>query len=152
MKAPEATPLQQMIIDRSKPNDGGCWIWQKAINSRGYGNVYHHGKIEVAHRLSHIAFIGPIGKGMFVCHTCDVKSCVNPKHLYAGTPHQNLADAYARHRKGKITDAQFAVIAERIKNGETQSAIAKEFGVGRTAITWRLAHQKSDQALKERHD
>jgi hypothetical protein len=37
---------------------------------------------------------------MFVCHHCDVKTCINPDHLYLGTPAQNTADAVKR---GRIT-------------------------------------------------
>lgn len=37
---------------------------------------------------------------MWVLHHCDVPSCVNPEHLYFGTPSQNAIDRVRRSRGG----------------------------------------------------
>lgn len=51
---------------------------------------------EYAHRLSWIAFNGPVNDGLFVLHKCDNRMCIKPKHLYLGTQQDNVNDREAR--------------------------------------------------------
>lgn len=51
-----------------------------------------------AHVYSYMQHKGPVPPGMVVCHSCDVKNCVNPDHLWAGTQKQNLEDMRAKGR------------------------------------------------------
>jgi len=82
--------------------ESGCWIWMGAIMSRGYGSL---SRGRLAHRVSYEEFFGSIPAGKQVLHKCDVKCCVNPSHLYAGTHKDNVLDNIHRLRyadNGKI--------------------------------------------------
>lgn len=75
-----------------------CWLWTGATDGRGYGTTSFKGRLCKAHRLAYALFVGMIPKGMFVCHKCDTKICVNPKHLFAATQSGNIKDCVSKGR------------------------------------------------------
>jgi len=76
---------------------GECWLWKGAKSKDGYGRFISfstgHGDI-LAHRMSYLLHIGEITEGMQILHkpVCTSRSCVNPEHLYQGTPQDNIND------------------------------------------------------------
>ncbi len=79
-----------------------CWIWKGFVNPQGYGTFKLNDRSITAHRASWIIHNGEIPVKMYICHKCDIKSCVNPDHLYIGTAKDNVRDAIERgqHPKG----------------------------------------------------
>lgn len=75
-----------------------CWLWTGAVRN-GYGCLKVDGKLQSAHRISFSLFNGVIPAKCLVCHSCDVRLCVNPKHLFVGTHRDNVVDAI---RKGRV--------------------------------------------------
>ncbi len=79
----------------NKEGPGGCWLWTAAVNGKGYGNFWVDGSQITPHRFS-LRLHGQISGDSWALHHCDVKLCVNPDHLYAGTPTDNARDMKER--------------------------------------------------------
>lgn len=75
----------------------GCHLWQKARNNRGYGVVWHDGKLRLAHRVAWLLEHGRWpAEGLVLDHLCEVKACVNAAHLREVPNHVNLRRAIPR--------------------------------------------------------
>lgn len=123
-------------IDKTDPS--GCWLWRCATNGKaGYGLFYPTLKQKVyAHRFSFLIHNGQIPASMLVCHRCDVPLCVNPAHLFLGTPGDNIRDAYQKGRRRqrrlwKLTDGLVGQIREALGS---YREIAARFGVHKSTV------------------
>lgn len=109
------------------PDDpDGCHIWIGSINTSGYGRLRFNGKAsEGAHRASWVINNGPIPDGMHVLHTCDVRRCVNPKHLWLGTNADNVRDKCekGRHNCGKGDGHGLRLHPDRAPSGSRNGSI-----------------------------
>ena len=148
--------LKQHIRESVLEDKNGCWLWCKGLTAGGYGGL-KWGREQRAHRVSFIVHHNngqPIGPGLFVCHRCDVPSCVNPKHLFLGTPADNAADRSAKGRsRGQppgegnvnavLTNEQADELRERYAaGGISQRALAKEYGTSQSVVS-RVVNRKS---------
>jgi len=112
----------------------GCWLWQRAIEHKGYGLFKWDGRNIMAHRFAYLAFVGGIPAGFLVMHRCDVRACVNPEHLMIGTEQDNATDMcqkvrQARGRKNHTNKLTEAEVLEIRKAGGGTTAIGRRFGV-----------------------
>lgn len=95
------------VVDRFKkklaPKDkNGCIKWLGWKNDDGYGKFSVNKRYVFAHRYSYELFVADIPKGKCVLHTCDVRDCCSPEHLYIGTQHENNIDAHKRKRRSSL--------------------------------------------------
>jgi hypothetical protein len=144
----------ERVLKRTIKQDDGCWIFQGAKNCHGYGMIglgKRSDGIERCHRVSYRHFIGEIPKGMFICHKCDVPACVNPEHLFIGTPKDNHTDMRNKNRhsnpprnlhdcgeyryNSKLNDDLVRNIRIEYSHGASMYSIAKRLQMSNTTIS-----------------
>ncbi len=130
-----------------------CWLWTGARHGSAkqgsYGNMRLGAKGGTAHRVSYEIYKGPIPDGMQVCHTCDVRLCVNPEHLFLGSATENMKDCIKKDRfsfppiriginnpAAKLTEKQVREIKIRLETPYRGiiTRLAQSYGVDRKTI------------------
>lgn len=137
----------------------GCWEWI-GHKRNGYGRIHIGSRLVTCHRFSWEIHNGKIPKGLFVCHSCDNASCVNPSHLWLGTCTDNNRDRKAKNRNNhisgsfhplsKLTEADVYKIIELRTSGMSYQKIADQYHVTIRTIwqifigkTWKQIFDKS---------
>ncbi len=133
----------------------GCWVLTTSHCANGYSNRSFNGKSKSAHVASYIAYKGPIPKGMLVCHTCDIKICVNPAHLFLGTHKDNMQDASNKgrlysgeqHHMSVLTNDLVKIMKQDYSLGFSFTELGFKYKVHRntakyavTGVTWKHVH------------
>lgn len=98
MKRPRMnTFTESEFWNRATLNEAsGCFEWIRGVGSTTYGRIMFKGKLDSPHRVAYMLTVGEISEGLYICHNCDNKLCINPMHLYAGTNRDNQLDAVER--------------------------------------------------------
>lgn len=125
-----------------------CWEWVGSMRPDGYGVISgpkrpnSKSRMIRANRLSWELHFGRIKDGLFVCHRCDNRGCVNPNHLFLGTQKENMADMYSKKRESrKLSDEQIKEIKKLYKRRSKDFGLvplAKRFGVTHAQIGYIL--------------
>lgn len=152
--------MSQRVVNRledvweyaSVRSEDECWPWVGVVLRNGYGQFYTGGKTLLAHRAVYQLTHGAVPGDLLVCHRCDNRSCVNPAHLFLGTPADNSRDMAAKGRAAagersgvnKVTDADVLEIRRLAAAGHRQRDIAARFGIAQGNVgfivrreTWR---------------
>lgn len=140
--------LGERILARSEPElNSGCRLWTGYCHPKGYGSIRVGPRPMPAQRAAWIAFRGPIPDGMLVCHRCDTPACVNPDHLFLGTPADNSADMVAKgrtshehglpgeaHPSATLSDEQVREI-RALRGTVSQLEVANRFGLSQSHVS-----------------
>lgn len=140
-------------------DEHGCLIWQGYMGNRGYGIAWLNGKkSSLVHRF--VAYYClPLTDyqekhfdSLFVCHKCDTRLCINPKHLFLGTALDNVTDAVSKGRhihgemqgRHKLTEKEVLEIKDIVTNRRYISLrrLAKQYGVTHATISLIMSGQR----------
>lgn len=124
----------------------------------GYPVLWKDGRPQNMHRVLYMEAKGiTLPPEVVVRHTCDVRLCINLKHMVEGTTQDNTQDKVDRGRLNppigersgclKLTEKLVQII--RLHEG-SQSSIASKFGINQSQVSriksgerWRHSHGKS---------
>ena len=126
-----------------------CWLWT-AAKVDGYGVFTSDDRLPSgrrrmvkAHRYGWELANGPIPDDLWALHTCDVRHCVNPTHLFLGTNADNMADQCAKDRHprqrgegnpfARLTEADVRAIRLMQRKAPAR-VVAPVYGVGMQAV------------------
>jgi HNH endonuclease len=123
------------LLGQTIPSDGGCRVWAGFIQRNGYVKTRIGGISEWVHRIVFILAGGALLTGQEVCHKCDIRHCIEPAHLFAGSRLDNMRDAVQKGRQANGTRlpqtkiADTSALLERARTGESYETIALDLGV-----------------------
>lgn len=159
-------------------NSGECWMWLGGWYKSKGKNTYGRFTIKSigigAHVASYLMFNGEIKNNLWVLHTCDNTKCVNPKHLFLGTPKDNMQDCVKKGRFpsneqwadirslranpwlgencswAKLTNVQIKDIKLRKENGDSQASIARSLGINQSTVSRILSNKRRSGIIQRR--
>ena len=156
---------RQYIRDRVNIDpETNCWDWILGT-VEGYGNGFTNRR-QRAHRISYAAFQdidaediprrNDQGELLYILHICiGNRKCVNPDHLYLGTPQDNVRDCIEqgrfhpelwkkkateivkernKNRTKKFDDEQIREIRSLLEQGLTHKSIGERYGVSKSMV------------------
>lgn len=109
------------ILEQNCAKNGECIEWTGKLWG-GYGTFMLFKKQWKAHRASYLVNSGDLPEGLYICHKCNNKKCINPLHLYAGTPKDNTRDMVNRKDYPLIVKKNTQIRRENLEERERNFA------------------------------
>lgn len=155
-ESPTAHPNEEARFWMRVKKGPGCWIWTGSKAFYGHGRLTIRGRpTTLAHRFAWELAYGEPPEGN-VLHRCGTAACVNPEHLYIGSPRDNSDDRArhgrtanrrnGKHRYRKLSIEDFQAAENALAAGASVRGIARALGVspmslsrGLESMPWRLS-------------
>ncbi len=67
-----------------------CILITKGLDSHGYARIKINGVSKGRHRVEYEKVNGPIPQGLQIDHLCRNRNCINPAHMEAVSPKENI--------------------------------------------------------------
>lgn len=142
-KEDRSRTLNRFVEKIDFPSDivEGCWEWTAATDSGGYGKFRVAERIRGSHQFSFkLAYGIPAPTAddeEEIMHSCNNRPCVNPHHLFVGTPAENQAYAVISGSYDRRLNLELAneIRREYSDTGVTQRVLAEKYGVSRQTIS-----------------
>ena len=128
--------IQKFWNQVQKGESDECWPWLGRKGAQGYGLfgfkslMRENYNTSTTHRIAWVLHNNKtIKDDMHILHTCDNPLCCNPRHLYVGTPLENMRDRDARgngNRSRLFSDQEVVDIRKRHNDGESMASIQRD--------------------------
>lgn len=139
----DRSEIERFNAKVAKLGKTSCWEWTGAKRASGHGEFRHQGRTFPAAAVALILSGSPKPPAKpWALHRCDNPGCVNPRHLYWGTPQDNVDDAWSRHRHkvaderpaAKLTNGDVVAIRDAYMNGASGRELAAIYGMAPCSI------------------
>lgn len=120
----------------------------------GYPRAKYQGRLEtVSRQVMRLLYGQKAIEGKTVCHTCNNRKCVNPAHLYLGSPQTNSDDKWTDdtmcvgEKNGRFDKSVKTedVVYMYDNLGLSQGTIAAKLGLSQSSISGRIKRYRKTQ-------